>query len=252
MSSEIATKTTVSAQTIEKVLLGGNLEDLSPADRLAVYTATCESLGLNPLTRPFDYLKLNGKLTLYARRDATDQLRKINNVSITKLERDRMDDLYVVTATASLPDGRSDSALGAVPIAGLKGEALANAFMKAETKAKRRVTLSICGLGLTDDSEVDSIPGSQRVESQVIDRTTGEITEPPKLAPKADKPKASRDEKERAYLTLISKARELNVEDAFLTPLNDEWSDAELEAEGRLLQDIYLQAKNTHQVATPA
>jgi len=30
----------------------------------------------------------------------------------------------------------------------LKGEARANAFLKAVTKAKRRVTLSICGLGL--------------------------------------------------------------------------------------------------------
>jgi hypothetical protein len=30
--------------------------------------------------------------------------------------------------------------------------------MKAETKAKRRVTLSICGLGMLDESEVESLP----------------------------------------------------------------------------------------------
>ena len=35
--------------------------------------------------------------------------------------------------------------------------------MKAETKAKRRATLSLCGLGLLDESEVDSIPSSRRV-----------------------------------------------------------------------------------------
>ena len=57
-------------------------------------------------------------------------------------------------------------------IAGLKGEAKANAIMKAETKAKRRVTLSIVGLGWTDESEVDSIPGAQRV---AVDTSTGEI-----------------------------------------------------------------------------
>ena len=45
-------------------------------------------------------------------------------------------------------------AKGAVNINGLKGEALANAMMKAETKAKRRATLSLCGLGLMDELEV--------------------------------------------------------------------------------------------------
>jgi hypothetical protein len=37
---------------------------------------------------------------------------------------------------------------------------LANALMKAETKSKRRVTLSICGLGFLDETEADSIPGA--------------------------------------------------------------------------------------------
>src|SRR6185312_3719783 len=36
--------------------------------------------------------------------------------------------------------------------------------MKAETKAKRRVTLSICGLGMLDETEVDSIPDARRVQ----------------------------------------------------------------------------------------
>jgi hypothetical protein len=36
--------------------------------------------------------------------------------------------------------------------------------MKAETKAKRRVTLSLSGLGLIDESEVSSIPDAQPAE----------------------------------------------------------------------------------------
>jgi len=35
--------------------------------------------------------------------------------------------------------------------------------MRAETKAKRRVTLSICGLGMLDETEVDSIPGAAKI-----------------------------------------------------------------------------------------
>ncbi len=80
--------------------------------------------------------------------------------------------LYVVVARATTADGREDEAIGAVSVRGLSGDALANAIMKAETKAKRRVTLSIVGLGWTDESEVDSIPGAQTVR---VDPETGEI-----------------------------------------------------------------------------
>jgi len=45
-----------------------------------------------------------------------------------------------------------------VSIAGLRGEAASNAVMKAVTKAKRRVTLSICGLRFLDETEVEDIP----------------------------------------------------------------------------------------------
>ena len=44
--------------------------------------------------------------------------------------------------------------------------------MKAETKAKRRVTLSICGMGWLDESEIESIPNAKPVP---MDLKTGEI-----------------------------------------------------------------------------
>jgi hypothetical protein len=45
--------------------------------------------------------------------------------------------------------------------------------MKAETKAKRRVTLSLVGLGLLDESELATIPNARIVD---VDATTGKIT----------------------------------------------------------------------------
>lgn len=149
------------AAALENVLIKGDLRDLSEQDRVMYYKAVCESVGLNPLTKPFDYITLNGKLTLYAKKDAADQLRKLHNVSITALETSTMQDVYVVKAHARNGDGREDTSTGAVSIKGLAGEALANAIMKAETKAKRRVTLSICGLGMLDETEVESIPTAQ-------------------------------------------------------------------------------------------
>lgn len=161
---------------MEQVITKGDLKELTPEQRARYYVEVCTSMGLNPLTRPFEYITLNGKLTLYATKAATDQLRGLRGVGIQIVDRERLDDLYVVTATAQTPDGRADSDIGAVNVKGLTGEALANAMMKATTKAKRRVTLSLCGLGWLDESEVDSIAGAHR---PAVNIETGEITETP-------------------------------------------------------------------------
>lgn len=158
MSNAIIEKSkTTDMAVIEKVILNGDLAELAPADRVRYYNEICKSLGLNPLTQPFQYIKLNGKLTLYARKDATEQLRKINKISITKIEEKIGNDIYRVFAYAVDANGNTDVATGAVNIKGLSGENLANAMMKAETKAKRRVTLSMAGLGWLDESEISSI-----------------------------------------------------------------------------------------------
>lgn len=152
-----------SPDVVSKVLLGGDLAQLTSAQKSAYLFAVCESVGLNPLTKPFEYIRLSGKEVLYATRNCTDQLRKIYNISVTIAARELVEDCYVVTARASFPDGRHDESIGAVPIAGLKGESRSNAMMKCETKAKRRVTLSLVGLSTLDESEIDSIPGAQVV-----------------------------------------------------------------------------------------
>ncbi|HWV22747.1 MAG TPA: hypothetical protein VNZ58_01025, partial [Thermomicrobiales bacterium] len=119
-----------------------DLSKLSPEERTQLYGAICRSIGLNPLTAPFEYILFQGKLTLYARRGAADQLRKINGISITRVEKEVVGDVLMVTAYAQDKTGRIDSDIGAVALGNLRGDALANAHMKAITKAKRRVTLS--------------------------------------------------------------------------------------------------------------
>ena len=147
---------------MEKVVVQGDLSGLSGEERTAYYMQVCDSTGLNPLTKPFDYLKLNGKLTLYATRNCTDQLRKIHDISVSIAGREKVGDVYVVTARARTPGGREDESTGAVSLGNLRGDNLANALMKAETKAKRRVTLSICGLSWMDETEVETVHGAER------------------------------------------------------------------------------------------
>lgn len=152
---------------IFKVLVAGALNKLTDKQKTEYYHELCVSLGLNSATRPFEFLTLQGKTVLYARKDATDQLRKLHNVSLEIVSREVHNGSYVVTVRATMPSGirtRTDESIGAVSIENakgelLKGDAYANALMKAETKAKRRATLSICGLGFIDESEVHSIPG---------------------------------------------------------------------------------------------
>lgn len=160
----------VPAEIQEKALLGGDLSKLTIPERLSYYNSICTSLGLNPLTRPFEYIVLNNKLTLYARKDCTEQLRSLRDISIKIMSREVTEGVYVVTAQAAMPNAtgeRVDESIGAVPIANVQGEARANAMMKGETKAKRRVTLSICGLGVLDESEIDSIPNARVVHENI-------------------------------------------------------------------------------------
>lgn len=161
-----------SEQTLAKVILEGDLSKLSPKEKVIHYKNVCESCGLNPLTQPFSYIRFQGREQLYAGKNCTEQLRDLNGVSLKIVARDKFDDLYVVTAEATNKHGRCDSSTGAVNLKGLTGEALANAVMKAETKAKRRVTLSISGLGFIDESEADSIPDAQLLS---LNMETGEV-----------------------------------------------------------------------------
>mgnify|MGYP000931021954 FL=1 len=157
---------------LEKVLLQGDLSKMTPMERVHHYKTVTTSLGINEWTKPFEYIMLNNKLTLYATKNCTDQLRKLNNISIEIKQAEIKDGIFIVIAKATTPDGRSDEDIGAINIAGLKGDAYTNSIMKAYTKAKRRVTLSICGLSFVDESEIETIPNTQKIN---IDISTGEI-----------------------------------------------------------------------------
>lgn len=190
---------------LERVVVKGDLSQLSSAERLTYYKAVCESVGLNPLTKPLDYLTLNGKLVLYANRSCTDQLRTLHGVSITKLERDKHTDVYIVTAYATDGKGRTDAATGAVFTGQLKGDMLANALMKAETKAKRRVTLSLCGLGLLDETEVETIPGA--IPQTIVSDPSRPMTEDEAKAEAAVLFPSPEDDERRALLDKINAIR---------------------------------------------
>jgi len=141
------------SELMERIIAAGDISALSPGDRAHYIVRVCESVGLNPLSQPFDLIPAQGgKLKLYPNKSATDQLRKIYRLRTITRSAQVINDTYVVEVEVT-DAHRSESNIGAVSIKGLQGEALAHAMMKSHTKAKRRATLDWCGLGVLEDVE---------------------------------------------------------------------------------------------------
>lgn len=179
----------ISAEDIEQALTIGDISKMPAEVRVRYYLAVCASAGLNALTRPFTPMKTqSGEVILYANKDCAEQLRAKHQLSIRVLGRERMDDLFIVTVEGRLPSGRSEETQGIVDLTGLKGAALANAIMKAETKAKRRVTLALCGLGFPVAEEGEGHPVRVDLQTgELLDAVADETTRQPLAEREPDK-----------------------------------------------------------------
>ena len=187
MSNAIAVQNgheSIDIAVVEKVITGGDLGQLTPEQRVRYYIQTCESLKLNWRTKPFDVVALRGQgaKTLYPNKGCAEQLAQVHNISVDLLEATTEQGVRIQKAKACLTNGRCVTKTGAVPVDGLRGDAYANAVMKCETKAHRRAVLALVGLNMPDESELESIPGSQRF---TMDVESGEI------APQGKRPEPS-------------------------------------------------------------
>lgn len=148
----------VSPAIVQSLILEGDISKMNPQQKVEYTTKLCQSLGLNVLTQPFQIIRFQGKEKLYATKDCTEQLRKVHGVSVTESTSEKLDDILIVRVKVSDKSLRTDVGTGVVVIKGLNPTDLANAYMKCETKAKRRATLSITGMGMLDESELDTMP----------------------------------------------------------------------------------------------
>ena len=192
-SAPVARTEDAAIMALERVVTMGDLRDLTPVERVNYYLDLCQSLGLNPRSRPFDWILFKGeneteKLSLYPNSSCMAQLRNLHRIRVEITRREVVGEMFVCEARGTLPDGRTDTASKYVPIGGtrrdgstykLSGAMLANAFMRAETGAKRRLTLSIVGLAGIPDREEG---GTAR---HVVVDGTGQIIERPTDAQRA-------------------------------------------------------------------
>lgn len=149
------------------LLTKGDFSDFTNEQKANYIIMLCNRLGIDPTSKPLSFIKFRDETgkereIIYATRDCTDQLRKIHAISITENNYKFEHNLIIATATAVNGQGRTDKSHGVVSAIDRYGKplntlAMSNAIMKAETKAKRRVTLSLAGVGVTDESELDTL-----------------------------------------------------------------------------------------------
>lgn len=178
---------------ISKLVLKNDLSGLTEQERLDYYLALCKQLGLSPITKPFELLKLRDKLILYTTASCYQQLAARHSVSTQIVKTDRQDGLFIVTARATLPSGQFAENIG-VCVTPNDPIDLANSYMKTVTKAFRRAVKSLIGLGLIDESELDTVPDAQTVSIQIPEQPASQTAakqsitrrEPQKALPASD------------------------------------------------------------------
>jgi hypothetical protein len=158
------------AELFHKLVINSDLSTMSPEQQVEYYKLVCNRVGLDPYQKPFDLIKLSGKLTLYANKTCTAQLTSLRNLKVSIVHREVVGDQYVVTARCETNSGGFSEDIGAVPIGGLKGDMASNAMKKASTQAKRRAILAACGLGMLDEEEVLQIRDAVRVQMPDLDQ----------------------------------------------------------------------------------
>ena len=178
MSNQIAE---VQDPILQEVFMSGNLDPLTPALRVEYYRLMCERMKLDPISTPLQYIRLSGKLVLYAKKEAAMQLGKVHNISLTIVSTEVSTvgnvSTFDVLARATAPDGTVHDDIGSVVIT---PNNIDNDKKKAVTQAKRRPVLAITGYGMLDESEAIGLAGSQQV---VVDPNTGEIIEEGSVVP---------------------------------------------------------------------
>ena len=146
------------------VLAGGDLSALTADEKLQFIKIMEKQSGLEDQVAPFKILKIEGREVLYADKGTAEALRRKHNLSFTEPRFEKEGNIYTcIIGIQNIVDAkhqngvRTDYDCGVVSVEGLDALGTANAKMACMTKAKRRATLSFCGLGMIDESEFDTI-----------------------------------------------------------------------------------------------
>src|ERR1700677_174539 len=181
----------------------GDLESLTQEQRAEYVLAACEHLSV-PAELGLVGLRLmdsggDGKrnLVLYVEKGATDIIRGNLGIDVESMTEVNGTGYVGWKTVGRDKTGRHEIAVGTVSIDGLKGLAVANAVMAAQTKSGRRMTLQFAGGGFLDITELG-------------EKTTDIVNSAPSLAQRAAQPSTKPNVDAGKDITEVPKVEPLN------------------------------------------
>jgi hypothetical protein len=182
----VATRTNNGAALAERLVIGGDLSALKPAERLEYYQWRAGVMGIDWRGAPFDYITTKGigglKVALYLNAAGCELLRKKLNITISALEWRIVDSIIEARVTGHTADGRTDMEVGLVSARGVSPADLPDQIAKAITKAKNRLTKSLVGFSSEDDGgpdvEIAHLGPADVEKAHAVYRSGGHMHEP--------------------------------------------------------------------------
>ena len=141
--------------TIARAMMRGDLRGLSKDGIAGVVAELARRMGVDPALAPIDVIQTReGKLVPYINARGAAELRKRHGLEVVGMEviKDRPG-LVVMRATVRDPEGRTDMGVGACAYPEDRPREEEKAWMVAETRAKRRATMSAVGIFLEAPSD---------------------------------------------------------------------------------------------------
>lgn len=152
---------------VARFMTSGDLSRLPKATKDAFIVKLAEQIGIPPYPPPFAFVTdKRGKETLVPQKHLAQALRDKHGISTEITYQgplqlgDKFDEsIYVVKMKGTLPSGRFAEEMGTGFFGGdsAVGRGKADEVLKTVTKAANRVTYSLLGIGLIDETEVDSL-----------------------------------------------------------------------------------------------
>lgn len=238
MSKKTLTQTdqppAIAPEIVSSIILRGDLSGLSEAQLTEYMVYRSRASGLDPACQPFIVLPgQDGKKQLYATKEAAAQLNQNRELSPEVSKEEWLLDNTVYKVTYKVKEGvRTTEDCGAVALVVYQkgtqnrpGEyvkmspaGVADAIMKAHTKAKRRAILSHCGIGTNDKEDAPLV---------VVDQGDGEEIKPAtatiKDRPKAEKPKDKEQPEEKKGEGESKPTHDEKKADGYQPPGPDTW-----------------------------
>jgi hypothetical protein len=156
--------------------LNGSVSHFDKSQKQALLSKLCITLGLNEELQPFRiYQNIRGEEYIYATKECCAQLRHREHINIMEVgEPIFSNNTISVRVKGNNKHGRESWEIGSVGTTeSMTSAEIAHGVMTAVTKAKRRLTLCLSGLGVLADVELEDM--AQVVSTGIEEQKLSEI-----------------------------------------------------------------------------